>query len=140
MSIWATSEYNYDVKSHCPVICNSSKSGSNPEGVGANPAGATISRKAETTMNEIDEELATFIEKAISESVDYCEALDKVIEWQKKNRGLKGFHVSTPMDIMLGTREVEDPSEEAEKMAHDVLMMDLACARGQYKDVTNEEL
>ena len=91
-------------------------------------------------MNEIDEELATFIEKAISESVDYCEALDKVIEWKKANRGLKGFHVSTPIDIMLGTREVKDPNEEAEKMAHDVLMMDLAHAKGHDKVVTNEVL
>ena len=90
--------------------------------------------------NKVDEELVKVIESAISESKSCIEALDKVIEWKKANRGLKGFHVSTSMDIMLGTRKVEDPNEEAEKMAHDVLMMDLACARGQYTDVTNEEL
>ena len=91
-------------------------------------------------MNEIDEELATFIEKAISESVDYCEALDKVVAYQKKHGDLIGIHVSMPLDILCGQRKVEDPIEEAEKMAHDVLVMHLADASGQYKDVTNEML
>ena len=90
--------------------------------------------------NKVDVELVKVIESAISESKSCVEALDKVIEWKTANRGLKGFHVSTPMDIILGTRKVEDPNEEAEKMAHDVLMMDLACAKGHYKDVTNEVL
>jgi hypothetical protein len=89
---------------------------------------------------KVDLELVKVIESAISESRSCVEALDRVIEWKKANRGLKGFHVSTPIDIMLGTREVEDPNEEAEKMAHDVLMMNLACAKGRYKDVTNEML
>lgn len=89
---------------------------------------------------KVDLELVKAIESAISESRSCVDALDKVIEWKKANRGLIGFHVSTPMDVMLGNRKVEDPNEEAEKMAHDVLMMDLACARGQYTDVTNEEL
>ena len=89
---------------------------------------------------KVDAELVKVIESAISESKSCVEALDKVIEWEKANRGLRGFHVSTPMDVMLGTREVEDPIEEAEKMAHDVLMMHLADASGQYKDVTNEIL
>ena len=39
-------------------------------------------------MNEIDEELAKFIEESMSNSKDYCDALDKVIKWQKKNRDL----------------------------------------------------
>ena len=89
---------------------------------------------------KVDAELVKAIESAISESRSCVEALDKVIEWKKANRGLKGFHVSGPVDIILGTRKVEDPNEEAEKMAHDVLMMNLARARGQYKDVTNEKL
>ena len=90
--------------------------------------------------SKVDAELVKVIESAISESKSCIEALDKVVEWKKANRGLTGFHVSTPIDIMLGTRKVEDPNKEVEKMAHDVLMMDLACARGQYKDVTNEVL
>ena len=89
---------------------------------------------------KVDAELVKVIESAISESKSCVEALDKVIEWEKANRGLRGFHVSTPMDVMLGTREVEDPIEEAEKMAHDVLIMDLACAKGHYKDITNQVL
>ena len=91
-------------------------------------------------MNEIDEELATFIEKAISESVDYCEALDKVVTYQKEHGDLIGIYIGAPLDVMYGQRKVEDPKEEAEKMAHDVLMMDLACAKGHYKDITNEAL
>ena len=93
-------------------------------------------------MNEIDEELATFIEKAISESVDYCEALDKVIEWQKKNRELIGIHIGAPLDVMCGQRKVEDPVDEANKIAKDTLVILLESARGQLKevDISQEEL
>ena len=92
-------------------------------------------------MNKIDKELANYIEETIANSNgDYCSALDKVVEWKKKNRGLTGLHVSVPIDVMLGTRKVEDPNEEAKKIAYGVLMMDLACARGQYEDVTDEVL
>ena len=92
-------------------------------------------------MDKLDEELVKYIEETIDNSNgDYCSALDKVIEWKKKNRGLKGIHVSPPLDVMCGQRTIDCPKEEAEKMAHDILLMDLACARGQYKDVTNEEL
>ena len=90
--------------------------------------------------SKVDEELVKVIESAISESKSCVEALDKVIEWKKVNRGLKGFHVSPSIDIMLGTQKVKDLNEEAEKMAHGVLMMDLACAKGHYKDITNEKL
>ncbi len=91
-------------------------------------------------MNEIDEELATFIENAISESVDYCEALDKVIKWQKKNRNLIGIHIGTPLDVMCGQRKVEDPWNEANKIAKDTLAILLESARGQLMEVTPEEL
>ena len=91
-------------------------------------------------MNEIDEELATFIEKAISESVDYCEALDKVVEWRKKNRGLKGIHVSPSLDVMCGTRKVEDPVAEANNVAKDALVIMLASAQGKIKEVQPDEL
>ena len=89
---------------------------------------------------KVDAELVKVIESAISESRSCVEALDRVIEWKKENRGLKVFHVSTPIDIMLGTRKVEDHNEESEEMAHDVLMMNLIHAKGHYKDVTNEML
>ena len=93
-------------------------------------------------MNEIDEELAKFIEESMSNSKDYCEALDKVIKWQKKNRDLIGFHVSTPLDILCGQRKVENPIDEANKIAHATLKMLLESARGQLEevDVTNEVL
>ncbi len=92
-------------------------------------------------MNEIDEELANYIEETIANSNgDYCSALDKVIKWQKKNRDLIGFHVSTPLDILCGQRKVEDPVDEANKIAHATLKMLLESAKGQLKDITNEEL
>jgi hypothetical protein len=91
-------------------------------------------------MNEIDEELATFIEKAISESVDYCEALDKVIAYQKEHKDFIGMHVSMPLDILSGQRKVEDPIEEANKIAKNSLLILLESARGQLKEVTPEEL
>lgn len=91
-------------------------------------------------MIKIDEELATFIEKAISESVDYCEALDKVIEWRKKNRGLRNFHAGVPLDVLCGTRKVEDPVAEANNVAKDTLMVMLASAKWLLKKVTDDEL
>lgn len=91
-------------------------------------------------MNEIDEELATFIEKAISESVDYCEALDKVIAYQKEHRDLIDIHISTPLDILCGQRKVENPRKESNRIAKDTLMVMLASARGQLKEVSPEEL
>ena len=90
--------------------------------------------------NKVDAELVQFIENAMKTSSNSIEALDKVIEWKKKHRGLTGFHASPSLDVMCGTRKVDDPYAEAEKMAHDVLMMDLACAKGHCKDVTNEIL
>lgn len=89
---------------------------------------------------KIDFELLTVIDKSIGDSASYVEALDKVIKWEKENRGLKGLHISTPLDVMCGTRKVEDPVNEADKMAHDVLMMERSRALGQLKEVSAEEL
>lgn len=90
---------------------------------------------------KIDFELLTVIDKSIGDSASYVDALDRVVEWEKKkNRGLKGLHISTPIDVLCGTRKVEDPVDEANKMAHDVLMMERARALGQCKEVTGEEL
>lgn len=91
-------------------------------------------------MNEIDKELATFIEKAISESVDYCEALDKVVAYKKEHLDLIGMHVSMPLDILCGQRIVDDSRKEANKIAKDALVILLASARGQLIEVTPKEL
>ena len=91
-------------------------------------------------MNEIDEKLATFIERAISESVDYCKALDKVVAYKKEHLGLIGMHVSTPLDILCGQRTVDDPRKEANKIAKDTLLILLASAKGQLMKVTPGEL
>ena len=113
---------------------------SEANGLGSTPSCSTIWRN---NMNEIDEKLAKFIEEAIANSNgDYCSALDKVIKWQKKNRDLIGIHIGAPLDIMCGQRKVENPVDEANKIAHATLKMLLESARGQLKevDVTNEAL
>ena len=89
---------------------------------------------------KIDEELVKVIDEAIANSPSHTDALDKVIKWEKKNRGLKGIHISTPLDVLCGTRKVEDPADEANKMAYGVLMMERTGALGKWKEVTAEEL
>lgn len=89
---------------------------------------------------KIDFELLTVIDKSIGDSPSYVEALDKVIKWEKENRGLKGFHVSAPLDVMCGTRKVEDPEKEAEDMARGVLLMHRAGALGKWEEISGEEL
>ena len=89
---------------------------------------------------KIDFELLTVIDKSIGDSPSYVEALDRVIKWEKENRGLKGFHISTPLDVLCGTRKVEDPEKEAEEMARGVLLMHRAGALGQYKEISGDEL
>ena len=89
---------------------------------------------------KIDFELLTVIDEAIANSPSYVDALDRVVEWQKQNRGLKGIHVSPSLDVLCGTRKVEDPVDEANKMAHDVLMMERSGALGLWREVTAEEL
>lgn len=89
---------------------------------------------------KIDFELLTVIDESIGDSASYVEALDKVIEWEKENRGLKGIHISTPLDVLCGTRKVDDHAREAEEMARGVLMMERAGALGKWKEVSGEEL
>ena len=93
-------------------------------------------------MNEIDEELVKVIDEAISASPSYVEALDKVVEWKKKNRGLKGIHISPSLDLILNPDDCRkiDPKVEANKMAHDVLLMLRASAKGELKEVPISEL
>ena len=89
---------------------------------------------------KIDFELLTVIDESIGDSPSYVEALDRVIKWEKKNRGLKGIHISTPLDVLCGTRKVEDTEKETEEMARGVLLMERAGALGKWKEVTAEEL
>ena len=91
-------------------------------------------------MNEIDEELVKVIEESLANSKDYLEAFDKVIDFKKKHRGLKGYHVSPPIDFYLNTRKDIDPKAEVNKIAHDILMMEKARAKGELKEVPMSEL
>lgn len=89
---------------------------------------------------KVDMELVNVIEDAMSNSKSSTEALDKVIKWEKEHRGLKGFHVSTPLDVLCGVRKVDNPAKEAEDMAHDLLVIHLACAKGELKTVHVSEI
>ena len=91
-------------------------------------------------MNEIDEELLKVIDESIANSKDYLEAFDKVIDFEKQHRELKGFHVSPPIDFYLNTRKDIDTKAEANKIAHDILMMEKARAKGELKEVPMSEL
>ena len=89
-----------------------------------------------------DPELAKFIQSVINGEGTWQAKFNKIIEWQKKNRGLKGFHVSAPLDVMCGQRVITDVNQEAENMAYDLCVMQLARAEGKIKevDVTKEVL
>ena len=91
---------------------------------------------------KIDAELIRVIKDAIATSSCCTEALDKVIKFEKEQRGLKGWHVSAPLDVMCGQRVIEDPMDEAQKMAYDILQMKLELAQGKCRevDVTKEIL
>lgn len=92
-------------------------------------------------QKEIDEELVKVIEESLANSKDYLEAFDKVIDFKKKHRGLKGFHVSPSMDNFLNPdRKEVDPRVEANKLAYDVLMIERAMAKGELKEVPMSEL
>ena len=92
--------------------------------------------------SKIDAELVKVIQDAIGNSKSCTEALDKVVAFEKEKRGLKGWHVSAPLDVLCGERTIDNPKVEADKMAHDILMMKLSIAQGKCKEVdaTNEVL
>ena len=84
-----------------------------------------------------DDELAEFIKSVIDGEGTWQQKFDKIIDWEKKNRGLKGVHVSVPLDVMCGQRKITDVNQEAEKMAHDLCLMEQARAEGRLKEVTD---
>lgn len=86
---------------------------------------------------ERDNELAEFIKSVIDGEGTWQQKLDKIIDWEKKHRGLKGFHVSAPLDVMCGQREITDVNQEAEKMAHDLCLMEQSVAEGKCEEVTD---
>ena len=77
-----------------------------------------------------DPELVKVIDDAIASTTTYVAALDKLIEWEKKNRGLIGMHLSTYSE--------DNPNNET--IARDILLMHRACAEGNYRDATNNQL
>ena len=89
---------------------------------------------------ERDNELADFIKSVIDGEGTWQQKFNKIVEWQKKNRGLKGLHVSAPLDVMCGQRVITDVNQEAENMAHDLCLMEQARAEGQFEEVTDLDL
>ena len=75
-----------------------------------------------------------FIEATIErKDLTWAQKLGAIIAWEKRNEGLKGFRASV--------YPKEDGTEsEPEEIAHDICLMELASARGQFKDITNEDL
>jgi len=85
--------------------------------------------------SECDDELVEVIDKAIAEcKEDYIAALDVVIKFEKKHRGLKGIHVS--FDPFA--KPCDDEETLMQKRAKEVLMVHRSCAAGEAEDVTDE--
>ena len=64
--------------------------------------------------------------------VQWSDRLDKLIKYKKEHLGLIGARFTFFPDKELDL--------DAEKMAHDVCMMELAHLEGRYKDATGEVL
>lgn len=84
-----------------------------------------------------DDELADFIKSVIDGEGTWRQKFDKIVAFEKKNRDLIGFHVSAPLDVMCGQRKIDNPVDEAEKMAHDLCLMLQASAEGKLEEVTD---
>lgn len=77
--------------------------------------------------NERDEELVEYMESLEkNDSLTYLEKMQKVIDWEKKNRGLKGYHIS------LGPLEKNISNEE---IAEEWFKMKFNSAEGKLKEV-----
>ena len=62
----------------------------------------------------------------------WSDRLNRIIDYKRKHLGLKGCRVSFFPDGEFVL--------DAEKMAHDICMMELAYIEGKYEEVTGEEL
>lgn len=85
---------------------------------------------------EVDKEQVEFIESLFSDgSKTWEQRFDAIIEWRKKNRGLRDFHVS-----LMPTIDGSKP--DIEKVAEELCRMSLESAKGELKevDVTDEPL
>ena len=85
---------------------------------------------------EPDKEQVEFIEGLFSdESKTWEQRFDAIVEWRKKNRGLKGVHVSV-MPCQ------EDMPIDSEKVAEELCRIALESAKGELKevDISKEEL
>lgn len=99
-----------------------------------------VESENEKQTSDVDLELVKVIDDAIASSPSSLAALDVVIEWKKRNRGLRGFSVTPNYSRLMDPNVKIDPIEEAEKMAHDVLMLDRSYAMGRCIRVTDAEL
>lgn len=86
----------------------------------------------EEHAKKVDLDLVEVINEAVRSSATSVAALDKVLEYKRKNRGLTGFHFSCGI---LG-----DGRGDSESIAKDLLAMMRADAAGMFRDCTDEIL
>ena len=80
---------------------------------------------------KVDTELVKVIEDVMSNSKSNIEALDKVLKFKKKCRGLIGMRISAS-DELLHTKD-KDEQTKMEELAHAILIIERMRALGEIK-------
>ena len=88
---------------------------------------------------KVDVEEAKFIKEVMAMPIPALQKLDLVIDWKKKNRGLRGWHPCV-MPNLDGKDDGLTVHQRASQMAEDMLQMMYAVACGRTRRVTDEEL
>ena len=78
--------------------------------------------------------------KKIQELIDdkkrnWIQRMDGLLDYLKRERGLKGFHLS--IDPFA---DIKSTFESRESIAKEFIMMELECAKGNFEDCTEELL
>ena len=82
-------------------------------------------------MEKIDEEAVAYFESlAKDETLKWSERLQKMVDWERENRGLLDMHP------ILDT----DSEASIETIAEDIFKIHLAYRKGECEDVTDEVL
>lgn len=92
----------------------------------------------EAPAKKIDTELLKVIDDAMAHSKDDTEALNKVLDFLKVHREMKGWHVSVDPDF--AAKPDMDMATKTKTLAHEVLMMFREEALGRLEKVDLEEL
>ena len=82
-------------------------------------------------MGKVDEEAVAYFESlAKDETLKWSERLQKMVDWERENRGLLDMHpiLDTGSDASIET------------IAEEMFMVHLVCCKGECEDVTDEVL